>query len=184
MDKSPKEAETATPAKQVMDVQPPQSSVPNVDVTQSAPVFTESAVPAPDPTPTDTPPTPEPIAPPESDPAVISAEAPVATDQPTDQAPLAAHPAESEHHHKKPIVAVLVAVVVAFGLTGVAIFAYQDLNKKKTADKAQTLPVTETDTTTPEDVDNANKEIDTNLNGTNDAADLDDNSLSDTNLNL
>lgn len=183
MDKSPQEAEATTPAKQVMDVQPPQSSAPSSGIATPAPVFAESAVPAPDPTPTDTPPTPEPIAPPESDQAVVTEEAPVAPDQPSDQAPLVAHPAESEHHHKKPIVAVLVAVVVALGLAGVAIFAYQDLNKKKTADKAQTLPVTETETT-PADVDDVTKEIDTNLNGTNDAADFDDNSLSDTNLNL
>ncbi len=98
-------------------------------------------------------------------------------------APLAA---QASPAHKKPILPVIIAVLIAAALIGVAVFAYMQQNKKPAASTGgNSTGQTEAPAkATGADVDSTNKAIDDNLGTTNDAADFDDNTLSDTTLGL
>lgn len=140
---------------------------------------------------------------PQATPAPSGAEQPVSTttdvaapptdvatssDEPTSEAPADQQPAPlaaeaPKTAHKKPVIPVLIAVVIGLALIGVASFAYmqQDKPKDNLANTSQTPAKEET---TPADIDSVNKSVDDDLSTTNDAADFDDATLSDTNLAL
>lgn len=157
---------------QVMDIQ---ATKPVAEATAVAP---EAVVPQPEAT------TPDLAEPPQAAETenTTTADTPVDAQPGEEAAPLAAE-APKPQGHKRPLVPIIVAVLIALSLSGVAVFAY--LNQQKKTETKQTSQTTSpAPSATSADVDETNQAIDTDLNSANDDADLDDNTLSDTNLNL
>lgn len=104
----------------------------------------------------------------------------------TPDAPAAAPPAAPKKHGA-PVVAILLAVIVAVALAGVAVFMYLKSKNAETLIKgseSSTQTVVEKPQASPSDVDTTTKEIDDTLTRADDAADFSANELSDTSLGL
>ncbi len=110
------------------------------------------------------------------------------TAEPTESEPLAAIPGK-DTHHKSAALAITIALLIGTALAAFAVLAYTSQNKDKTKDQTANstqqidveIPKASATTT---DVDQATKAIDDSLSGSDEAKDLDTNSLSDTSLNL
>lgn len=178
MDNKPTETPNPQP-RPVMDIQPPQQSVPVTDVRppQEAPVA--STLP--------TSPSPEPVqpAPASTEESVVTSQTEVANEPATTQppVPLAAQP-PTHKHSRLPLVAIIVAVGLAGILGTFAVIAYNDSSKQPTtATTSETAPAVK-ETVSPTAVDETNAAVDSSLNSVDDAAEYNDNSLSDTTLGL
>lgn len=85
--------------------------------------------------------------------------------------------------HGAPKAAVAIAIIIALVLAGVTVFAYLKTKNNTPAGNQQTQESTEAPVTTQE-VDDTSSEVEEAIDATNDAADLDSNEVSDTNLGL
>ena len=163
-----------TLSRPVMDVQP-QRSVPQpvqrdatpVSVSRSEPTPEDPVVePAPDMP--ETPPTAETPTPPVSD----STTPPIAGMQ-------------LPPKHKAPILAIIIAILVAGGLIGLTVYVYLSTqNPDQNTDTSTAQQESTADTATPEDVDSTSQSLETELNTANDDTDLNPNDLSDETLGL
>ncbi len=133
----------------------------------------------------------------QSAPAAVATPAPDATvasssdvpEQPADpdHNPLAIPP-QAAHKSGAPVVAVVVAIIVALALAGLVIFTFmKSKNASSTSKKAPTTAATQTTAkplASPADVDATNKDIDTSLSKTDDTKDFPAADLSDKSLGL
>lgn len=109
------------------------------------------------------------------------------TEETPPEQPALAAVAKPHKRSRTPILAVVIAVLVAGAFGVLAVLAYRNSQKPATnTDTSQQSTAKEesTEKATPADVDETIDEIDKALNDTDDEADFDDNSLSDTTLSL
>lgn len=204
-----KPAATPAGATPVMDIQPPQPATPTANPISTEPMIGGPAVdPAASPVPVSEPipeaapapesaATPAPIAEalsgtePVDAPADLSAAAPSSVITPNmggDAAPTpvpAAQPGKAKppKKHGAPVAAVVVAIIIALGLIGVAVFAYMKSHKHTPAPATTAAPAAPA-AVSATDVDNAGKTVDSNLQKADDAKDFPTTDLSDTSLSL
>lgn len=108
-----------------------------------------------------------------------------ATTEPSQNTPLAATPTQaSTNSHKAPIGAIVAAIVIAVALAAVSVMAYQNNKDKQSATQQPAATQTQKEDVTASDVDQASKDVDQAMNQTDDTADLNPESLSDTTLGL
>ena len=116
-----------------------------------------------------------------SAPASAPVQAPEPAVQPQDSAPTPRHePTPQPPKAKKPVLAIMMALLIGSGLIALTVFAYL---KTRKADVATTPPASVTQKATTSDVDSSLKSADDELNKLGNT-DLDANSLSDSNLGL
>jgi uncharacterized protein HemX len=176
-DKSPEQSSSA-PSGGVMDVKPPETSTPGVppfgisdepaqkhvgDGAVATPPETKDAKPA------------EPIGPVDSP-----------HDTPADDYPQP--PPHIEHKSHPPIVAIIVAVVIALALVGVTVFAYMS-SKNDTKHEGDDHEMTEQQSSqqsaaTTTDVDDTSKEVDSTLGSVDENKDFPESELTDQALGL
>jgi len=166
------EQPTQTKSAPVMDIAPGQQS---------------SQPPAPAAAPAETPVAESPVQAPPADTAPEDQAVP-ATAEPEQATPLVAATSKNTHQHKAPIGVIVVAVLVATALAGVAVLTYLNNDKKETASQQQTPATTqkaeEQPAVTADDVDTASNDLSQSLDEADDATDFDANAVSDTGLNL
>lgn len=96
----------------------------------------------------------------------------------------------AKHKSKKPKAAIIVAIIIGILLIGVSVFAYMKLNTTKStnsssSDQTNKASDNKTDTVTDGDVDNAIKDVDGEINKTNDTSEIPaSDSVSDQTLGL
>lgn len=172
---TPAEGGAPTPSRPsgVMDVQHPKAQPET-----TAPL----AEPATPPTPPAAVSQPEPIeqiiAPPEKQPTGL----PKHIEEHTDRL-LAAH---AEAHHKKPVVAIVVAIIVGLSLIALTVFAYMQTKDgtKDTGDTHTETPTHQEPKASTTDTDEATKQVDDTLGTIDDTKDLSETDLSDQSLGL
>lgn len=182
-DKPQDQTTVVPPVKPVMDVQPPVT--PSAPATDSpAPIPAAAVVTPTEPVQASTP-APPPITPQELTPAVAPPDSPSpAGVEPDHPEPLVAEPTvDNIHHHKLPVVAIVIATVVALGLGTVAFLAYNNSKEEGTLNNSQTTQEG-TPAVTTTDVDSTNKDIDDNINQLDENADFNESELSDDSLGL
>jgi hypothetical protein len=114
-----------------------------------------------------------------------NSDAPAATEAPVQATPALAAIAVPHKSHRKPILAVLCAVIVAGVFSTLAILSFVSGDTKQSVDTGQqgnAAPKTEAVSAT--DIDETDKAIDSSLSSVDDAADYSDASVSDTTLGL
>jgi hypothetical protein len=84
--------------------------------------------------------------------------------------------------HGKPIGAIVMAVLIAVGIAGLATYAY--VKTSNTAQPASTNQTTSDPSASTSDVDDASKEVDDSVNSVDEAQDFPDNDLTDEALGL
>jgi uncharacterized protein HemX len=194
-DNQPTPPASPAPVRGVMDIQArrpqPDSGTPPTQPVITPPVASSQppAVAEPLPAPT-TPTVPEPPAPETSRPGLspdLLAQAQAETAKPADHDPT--HPKVPKK--RGPTVAIIVAVVVALGLAGVAVYAYQQSQSDKPAhdanhmsqDESSTAP-SNTQPATTSDVDAATKDLDSAIGATSEAQEIPESGLSESSLGL
>lgn len=160
MDDPVKDPQQNNTSPQFMDIQPPRSE-------QPAPGFAEKAQQT------------EVV----DAPQFVDDQPEPSTAEPAEATPLIAQ-SPGQPHTKRPVAAILVAVVVAVTLGGVSFVAYNNTKQPQTT--ATTTPASQAkvETAKPADVDNATKDIDATLGGVNESSDLNTDELSDSSLSL
>ena len=163
----------------VMDIQPPKGQ-PDIwahDEPTPAPTPTPApAAPTPSPEPNLKPSTPEIIAPPEKQTEGL----PKHIEEHTDHL-LAAH---ADAHHKKPVLAIVVAIIIGLSLIGLTVFAYMQ-TKDGTKDAGDHGTETHQESgASAADVDDTTKQVDDTLNTVDDTKDMPETDLTDQSLGL
>lgn len=111
-----------------------------------------------------------------------------ANNGPVANKPVQPNPDVSLHKHgKTPVVAIVIALVIALGLAGLTVFAYmknKDSVKPESDATTQQPTVAKTTPATTGDVDTATKEVDTTLQEVDNTEDFADTTLTDAALGL
>ena len=108
-----------------------------------------------------------------------------ATTEPEQVAPLIATMSPRAADHKAPVGVIVVAVLIAVALAGVAVLTYMKNDQKEAASQKAAPTAQQTEqSVTADDVDTTTKDIDSSLDQADDATDFNTNSLSDSSLNL
>lgn len=168
----PEEQETPRPSQPgVMDITPPTQNPANQQATTETPVAAAPELTQDEAT---------------TEQTSAAGDDPVKTDETTETTPaptpLAAAPAPKSSGHKTPIVAIVLAVLIAACLAVFAIFAYNKSNEPAPAKQNDTSQTE--DKATEADVDEVIQDVDQTLNGANDETDFDTNSINDSSLGL
>lgn len=113
----------------------------------------------------------------------------VAADQPaqdsSNQSPLAAAESVQKPRSKTPVLAIILAVIIAGGLAAFAIFTYVGSKDDKKAESTTQQTATKTQpAATSSDVDAASTDVDNIMGTVNDTTDFDENAISDAALGL